>query len=161
MPGQRTRFLADAMLGSLARKLRAFGFDVAYFRAGGDEAVLRVARAERRVILTSDRALCARATSSGVRALLIGGRTEGRRISSLIAAAGEAKIKLNRGEPLCSLCGGELKAVPRSEAARFLPQSVVSRHRLFLRCTVCAQFYWRGGHWKKLSNLQRAFGHRR
>ena len=160
MPREGTRFAADAMLGSLSRKLRAFGFDTAYYRRGGDEGILQLAKEEGRVILTSDRALPARASSKGVRVLLVEGRTDGRRISSLLGAAKEAGITLKRGDPLCSVCNGALAVVSREEAASGVPPSVLQRHRLFLRCEVCGKLYWKGGHWKKLSGLERAFGRR-
>jgi uncharacterized protein len=160
MPGRVTRFAADAMLGSLARKLRAFGFDAVYYNEGGDDALIRLARAEARVILTSDKTLVGRAFTRGVPALLVGGRTDGRRISSLLEGAEAAGVRIERGPPLCSLCNGRLVSVSRGDAASGVPASVLRRHRLFLRCTECGQFYWRGGHWKKLSNLERAFGHR-
>ena len=45
------------MLGSLARKLRIFGYDTLYFREGSDAELERVAIAEDRVIVTADRGL--------------------------------------------------------------------------------------------------------
>jgi uncharacterized protein with PIN domain len=159
MPTGGTKLVADAMLGSLCRKLRAFGFDTAYYRRGGDEGIVRLARDEGRVILTSDRALQLRAARV-VPALLVTGSTDGRRIRSLLSAADSAGIRIRRGKPLCSVCNGSLAAITRNEAAAWVPDSVLRRHRLFLRCECCGRTYWRGGHWKKLSNLERAFGHR-
>ncbi|HVB95073.1 MAG TPA: Mut7-C RNAse domain-containing protein [Nitrososphaerales archaeon] len=42
----RPRFIADAMLGSLARKLRIFGFDTSYFSDGRDIELEDLARKE-------------------------------------------------------------------------------------------------------------------
>jgi len=159
MRGTGTKFAADAMLGSLSRKLRAFGLDTAYYKKGADEGILRLARAEDRVILTSDRALFAMASSKAIPALLVEGRTDGSRISSLLRSAGAAGIHVERGSPLCSICNGELEAISRAQAASGVPAAILRRHRLFFRCKKCAKHYWRGGHWKKLSRLQRAFGH--
>ena len=159
MRAKGTRFAADAMLGSLCRKLRAFGFDTVYYRQGGDEGMMKLARAEDRVILTSDRALFKRASARAIPALLIEGKTDGRRISSLLRSAREARVRIERGPPLCSACDGDLEVIPPLAAASGVPASVLRRHRLFFRCENCGKYYWRGGHWKKLSNLQRAFGH--
>ncbi len=52
--GRPPRFVADAMLGSLARKLRIFGFDTLYFKDGGDSELLKLAKSEGRILLTSD-----------------------------------------------------------------------------------------------------------
>ncbi|HZD03737.1 MAG TPA: Mut7-C RNAse domain-containing protein [Longimicrobiales bacterium] len=48
------RFLADAMLGRLARWLRTLGFDTAFDDAIADDELIRRAVRESRVILTRD-----------------------------------------------------------------------------------------------------------
>jgi len=64
-------------------------------------------------------------------------------------------ICLVGGEPLCSVCGGELETLSRKDVAGKVPPSVEGRHRLFYKCLSCGQLYWRGGHWKKLRSLAR------
>ncbi len=54
------RWLADEMLGRLARYLRFVGCDTAYVRGLPDDQLLRTAELENRVILTRDRALARR-----------------------------------------------------------------------------------------------------
>ena len=51
------RFIADAMLGKLARWLRLLGFDCAYDSEIADEDLVRRGIAEERIILSRDRAL--------------------------------------------------------------------------------------------------------
>ena len=48
-------FLADAMLGSVARKLRIFGFDTAYVAHTADDEVLKLGVEQGRIILTADK----------------------------------------------------------------------------------------------------------
>ena len=48
-------FLADAMLGSVARKLRIFGFDTLYIKHIHDDEVLKIGIEDNRVILTCDK----------------------------------------------------------------------------------------------------------
>lgn len=151
----RTRFLADAMLGSLARKLRALGFDAAYYKSGNDAALLAAAAREGRVVLTADRDLATRAASKGVRAVLLTQKSDGARISAMSRACRDAGFAIVRGEPLCSVCGGDLEALRRSAVAGMVPPSVERRHRLFFRCLSCGKLYWRGSHWKKLRSLAR------
>ena len=153
-----TRFVADAMLGSLARKLRAFGFDTLYFKEGDDADLLALARAERLVVLTSDLSLAERARARGLPVLLVTGDTEGARIECLRRAATAGRVSLVGGPPLCSVCNGRLERLSRSEVAGKVPPSVERRHRLFFRCVDCGRYYWRGGHWKKLRWLERRLG---
>lgn len=153
--GSKTHFVADAMLGSLCRKLRAFGFDTAYYRAGSDSGIITLARAQKRVILTSDRSLAAMAPSKGLVAVLVEGKSDGERISSISRAAAASGTQLVRGDPLCSLCGGDLFTIRRVDVLGEVPPSVTVRHRLFYRCGSCGKYYWRGSHWKKLRSLSR------
>jgi uncharacterized protein len=145
------------MLGSTARKLRIFGFDTLYFESGEDAELLRRAREQKRVLLTSDRALFSLARRRGVEAVLVDGKTDGARLLSMRAALGPGfGTRIGGEESRCAVCNGELEAVPKGEAAGRVPEKVLERHRLFFRCSSCARFYWRGGHWDRLRRLSRS-----
>ncbi|MBI3859873.1 MAG: Mut7-C RNAse domain-containing protein [Thaumarchaeota archaeon] len=150
------RFVVDAMLGSFARKLRILGLDASYYRLGGDQGIIEVARRERRVILTADRSLAETARARHIPAVLVRGPSDGRRLSSVLLAAGPLGLRITRGVPLCSLCGGGLQVVGRAEVVGRVPPRVFARHRKFFRCSGCGRHYWKGSHWKKL----RSFGSR-
>ena len=49
------KFIADVMLGRLAKKLRLLGFDVLYDRTFNDNEIIRLSLEQERVILTRDR----------------------------------------------------------------------------------------------------------
>jgi len=150
-----TRFVVDAMLGSLARKARALGFDSLYYSDGDDDGIVQIARLERTIILTADRLLAERARAGRASVLLITGKRDSRRLALLLVAAKSSGINLTRGVPLCSLCGGDLQRMQRTKVAGHVPLSVERRHRLFFRCVDCGKYYWKGSHWKKLRWLER------
>ena len=150
-------FVVDAMLGSLARKLRAFGFDAIYYKAGDDDDLITKAKSAGRVVVTADRMLAAKSERRGVGALLVRGERDSTRIDIMITEAARRGIKLEPGDSRCSVCNGSLRRVPIKEAAPRLPRSVAGRHRLFEECTECHKLYWRGSHWKKLRRLRRRF----
>jgi len=108
-----------------------------------------------RIVLTSDRSLASRANAKGVMAILVSGKTDGARIEAAARGAAHMKTPLVRGDPLCSICNGELRKVPKEEIVGQVPPSVSRRHRLFFRCATCGHVYWRGSHWKKLIALAR------
>jgi hypothetical protein len=141
------------MLGSLARKLRALGFDAAYYRSGEDAGLLERSVREGRIILTADRSLAARSGTKGLKVILVSGDSDRERVGSIASGAAASGIDLVRGDPLCSLCGGELRPVKKDEVSAEVPPAVGRRHRLFFRCMSCGQLYWRGSHWKKLMSL--------
>jgi len=150
------KFIVDAMLGSLARKLRIFGFDTLYFREGGDAELEALARREKRVILTADKSLFSHAQRRGLQTVLLEGRTDRARLVSVLAQAGPGTAShLGKGQASrCAVCNGEFDVVGRREAAAAkIPARVLARHRLFYRCTSCSRFYWRGGHWERLRRL--------
>jgi uncharacterized protein len=147
------RFVADAMLGSLARKLRIFGIDTLYFREGPDPELIALARTEGRVILTSDRALAAAARRRGVTALLIEGRGDRQRLDSLAEGALRESVVLKKDISRCALCNAPLQSLRRAEIGSELLGSVASRHRVYFRCPDCGKLYWKGGHWRRLSRM--------
>ena len=150
------RFVADAMLGSLARKLRIFGFDTLYFGEGGDPELEALAKKERRVILTSDKRLFARSERNGLRAILVEGTTDRAKLRSVARQSGSAMtLRLGKGRASrCAVCNGELVVIGRRDAAATdIPSKVMARHRLFYACRSCSRFYWRGKHWERLRRL--------
>ena len=67
------KFIADCMLGKLAKWLKILGFDVLYFSKIKDEELLSHARKENRVLLSRDHALLDRAR--GLKKLFIEAET--------------------------------------------------------------------------------------
>ncbi len=147
------RFIVDAMLGSLARKLRIFGFDTTYYKTGVDSGLLEIAKEERRVILTSDKSLRVRAVRRGMPAIMLSGRTDRERILSLVDEAGKLGYSLEAGVPLCALCNGSLSDVKREGVKGLLPSELVAKHRRYYVCNECGKVYWHGSHWSRLRKI--------
>lgn len=143
------------MLGSLARKLRALGFDTAYYKTGDDSGLMEMASREGRVVLTADRTLASRAAAKALNVMFLSGKSDGERVRAIARDARKSGLRLEPGDPLCSLCGGALEALGKQDVAGRVPPSVWRRHRLFHRCVSCGQMYWKGSHWKKLRSLAR------
>jgi len=141
------------MLGSLARKLRAAWFDTIYYRLGDDRGILKICSDEKRVLVTADRQLVATAVARGLTALLVRGEDDRGRATSIAAAARAVHFHLIKGPPRCSLCNSVLATIRMTETKGMVPASVAKKHRNFLRCTGCAQVYWKGSHWKELRSI--------
>lgn len=149
MRDAESRFVADAMLGSLARKLRIFGFDTRYHKKGTDRELTSSAKAEGRIVLTSDRQLCNQ-RNSRLRVFLITGRSDRERMLSLVAEAKSRGIRLVEGDSRCALCNGALMPSRKRELREQVPDSVLRRHRSFNICMDCGKVYWKGRHWSRL-----------
>ena len=75
------RFVADSMLGKLARWLRMLGQDVMYSTELNDSALIEVAKKENRVLLTKDLELYKRAIARGLDAFYVEGKVESDRLA--------------------------------------------------------------------------------
>jgi uncharacterized protein with PIN domain len=136
------RFLCDAMLGSLARWLRFFGFDTVFHEPGREDRLLaEQARAEDRWLLTRDRELA----SAGPRTMLI--RADELE-DQLIEVFGRLDLRPDATleNARCSECNGELVDVTREDVAEVAPPHVLATAPRFRRCTSCGRVYWPGSH---------------
>jgi len=141
------KLLADAMLGRLSRWLRIVGYDTAYLADTDDFAVLRLARAEERLILTRDHDLAER---RGVRTVLIHSEFLEDQLREVWAAVGPpAEPSLSR----CPACNRTLvEASPEVVAAR-VPPYIRRTQNEFSLCETCGRVYWRGTHWQRMQEL--------
>ncbi|MCX5685804.1 MAG: hypothetical protein NT049_19285, partial [Planctomycetota bacterium] len=108
--GESPAFWCDAMLGGLARWLRAAGYDAAWLPGIDDTDLVRRSLASGRILLTADTGLMRHgAIQSGrVRAVLLPpGLGKFEQLRFVLAALG-----LARREMRCMACGGPLLAVP-------------------------------------------------
>ncbi|OPY27706.1 MAG: hypothetical protein A4E31_01088 [Methanomassiliicoccales archaeon PtaU1.Bin030] len=137
------RFLADEMLGSLARWLRMMGYDTAYARDVTDAEVLRRARAEGRTVLTRDHQLAKRAGEQGL--LVESDDLE----DQLIQVSTTLGLSFEESYTRCTICNGELRNATLEEGARAPPRVRESQERLYV-CQECGQLYWRGSHWSRI-----------
>ncbi len=150
-------FLADSMLGSLARKLRIIGYDTLYLRDADDSEIIESALRTGRVILTSDKMLYHTALSRGAESILLKGNSDGRNLLEIRKWALSRGIDLRTDNTRCSICNSELFKVKKSEVAGSVPLDILRRHREFYLCRGCGKVYWRGSHWKRLRNIIYAF----
>lgn len=141
-PGHQTRFLCDAMLGSLARWLRFFGFDTVFLEPGLDDRLLSDrAYREGRWLLTRDRALAA----VGPRTVLVRAEALDDQLVEIFERLGLRPDATLEGAR-CSECNGELVDASRDEVAETTPPHVLATAPRFRRCTGCRRVYWPGSH---------------
>jgi uncharacterized protein with PIN domain len=142
------RFLADAMVGRLAKWLRALGYDTLYHRAGDDEALLATAAAEGRVLLTRDTHLPLASLPAG--SLFIrSDRVEDQLREVLRAYA----LRPTSPGTRCLRCNTILVPVPREGVAGRVPEFVLTRYTAFRTCPACGRIYWPGTHRARMDEV--------
>jgi uncharacterized protein with PIN domain len=156
-------FLADAMLGNIARKLRIFGFDTVYAEQVHDDEILKIGIEQNRVILTADKELFKRIVKAGAHGVLISsGASEFEALVHVLRKNGITSVGVNGIGSRCSVCNGHLtertldqvkNADDRNNDEIIVPDKVIARHDQFFQCIVCGKIYWEGGHLERIRDL--------
>jgi len=151
MTSARPSFIADEMLGSLARWLRIMGYDTVYAKDRGDNAILEAAKEEGRYLLTRDKELAARMGEIGV--YVVSDDLD----AQLQQVAKRFELTADDSLVRCTVCNGELEVVDAERARGSVPEGALAANSVFFVCKNCGKFYWRGTHWinirKKLESL--------
>jgi uncharacterized protein with PIN domain len=143
------RFACDAMLGGLARWLRAAGYDAWWQGDVADPDLIRLVRREGRLLLSSDTGIF----RVGV---VRDGEVPALFLPHDLSVEGQLAFVLRRldlplREPRCMACGGVLVEVTREEARDRVPARSLAWQEHFYRCDRCGQFFWRGTHWQHIA----------
>ena len=148
---QPTCYLCDAMLGGLARWLRAAGYDARYEYGIDDRELLRRAAAAGGTILSSDGPMFQRNVirSGQVRALYVPQQLS--RLEQFRFVMRTLRLPLL--PPRCMACGGELAEVPKHAVAGEAPPLAYRNCDHFWRCGRCGKLFWRGTHWQRITRL--------
>jgi uncharacterized protein with PIN domain len=136
------RFVADRMLGKLARWLRVLGYDTVYLAGNGDEAIRR-ALDEGRILLTRNRR--AHPWLKRGRVLVIKADDPRKQLREVVRQLGLSfveKALLNR----CLVCNRPLVTVGKEEVRGDVPDYVWQTHGEFRRCQGCRRVFWSGSH---------------
>lgn len=147
------RFVADSMLGSLARWLRVLGYDTHYrSRYTFDELAERVS--EGRVLLSRQ------PSPAGAlqEALLIRSQRAGLQLQEVRQAMGLAP-PFSQWFSRCIRCNTLLEEADPINAASTLPDYVVNNYPSAIRrCPGCGRYYWPGTHRDKMLSQLSAWG---
>lgn len=145
-PLRRTRFIADAHLGRLARQLRMLGFDTLFRNDWPDPEIARISAASGRILLTRDRALLMRREiTHGCFVPSQRPRVQLQRLIQRMQLCGDIQ-PFSR----CMECNAEVVPVVRDLVAAQLPPRVALEQDRFYRCSGCGQVYWEGSHYRTM-----------
>lgn len=140
------RFFCDAMLGGLARWLRAAGYDSLLAEGAPDRDILERCARDDRVLLTRDREL-GLAARDRVAVLFLSGRDldgQARQLRDVLGVDWQ-HAPFTR----CLVDNSELAAAAPHHAER-VPPSSRSRANPLRICPSCLRLYWPGGHVRRM-----------
>jgi hypothetical protein len=140
------KFIADDMLGKLAKRLRMMGFDVSYPKISADSLLLRKSREENRIILTRDTGLV---KVRGVQAILIKSKKLSEQLKEVIKAL-KLKIIPEQMFSRCTICNSKLIKIKKEKIKGKVPPLIYKLFGDFTYCPVCHKIYWKGTHFEKI-----------
>jgi len=137
------KFIADRMLGKLAKGLRMLGYDTVYYRGEGDYPLIKMAREEGRVILTRNSKLIPKRPEDRINRIM-----EDKPSLQLKELIQKQIISLKEESLFsrCLLCNILLDEIPREEAEGKVPDFIFYQQKKFFRCPQCLKIYWQGSH---------------
>ena len=143
------KFIADGMLGKLARWLRMLGYNVKYSTKLDDAQLMKIAKQERRTLLTKDLQLYQRAIAKGVVAFYMEGSSEPERLTEL-AKRFAVKLDIDMATSRCPKCNTRVKPISKEKVVEKVQKNTFSNYGEFWQCPKCEQIYWQGAHWIKI-----------
>ncbi len=148
-------FVADCMLGRLAKWLRILGFDVLYFSKAEDSALVEIARRDERILLTRDTGLIERTAKRPDRLFVRSDVWEDQVVQVLDEFGLWDEVRPNTR---CIPCNVPLKPLSREQARNLVTPYVGGRASSFAVCPGCDRVFWQGTHYgemeKKIERLK-------
>jgi len=140
--GKGIRFIADDMVGKLAKWLRILGYDVLYYRSIANDELVRKAKDEERVLLTKDTKL---RDAKDVNCIFV---KDDDYLEQLDQVMEELKLEVDDDKIFsrCLICNGLLEDISKKDVEGKVPPFVYETREKFSFCRNCNKIYWQATH---------------
>ncbi|GAB4351040.1 MAG: Mut7-C RNAse domain-containing protein [Candidatus Abyssubacteria bacterium] len=138
---EKPRFLADKMLGRLAKWLRILGYDTKYAFDLSDSDLLELAESENRILLTRDTLLTQRKKCRNYVFI-----TSDHWREQLKQVYNEARLNKESLLTICPVCNTSLNPVDKQSVEPSVPPYVYRTQEQFYRCGGCSRIFWPATH---------------
>jgi uncharacterized protein with PIN domain len=136
------RFLADRMVGRLAKWLRILGYDTAYLPQLSPQGLLREGRRQDRILLTRDTRLLRQKDAPPL--VFIRDDHFREQLKQVVTECRLMPLELLFSR--CSECNQVLEAVAKENIQDQVPEYVWQTQDVFHRCSECHRVYWGATH---------------
>jgi len=136
------RFIADVMLGRLAKWLRIAGFDVVYSNRYTDDDLIGISEREGRIILSRDTRLLVRKSVKSF--IFLESQSIQEQLRQVFKAMEIKRLALLLTR--CLSCNELLIDSPRETVRDKVPPFVYQTHIRFKSCPRCGKIFWAGTH---------------
>lgn len=149
------RFVADRMIGRLARMLRLLGYDTLYLPQLDPAGLAEVARRENRIILT--RGETHQRFPHAPNIFCVRSEYPPEQLREVVE-----EFALDPRSGLwtrCTVCNSAIASVPKETVQSEVKPRVFEIYNQFFRCSGCGRVYWHGSHVERiLKNLSWILG---
>jgi uncharacterized protein with PIN domain len=144
------KFLADQMLGKLAKWLRFLGYDTSYPSAKSDDELIDLSKQENRILLTRDRDLSnSKKKLKGISGVIyVESDNADQQLEQIIK-----NLDLEFDDKVltrCAECNATITKVDKDQVEGHVPKGVYDRQDTFWHCPNCDKYYWQGSHYDKI-----------
>ena len=137
------RYLTDASLAKLAKWLRLLGYDTIVFPREAGRDLLRLADAEKRIVLTKRHDMLERQFSGEL--YFVAGKDIGSQLKEIIAKF-SLRIEKQKIFRICLTCNEKLFSVTKEDMWNLVPPYVFANCSEYNKCPHCRSIYWAGTH---------------
>jgi uncharacterized protein with PIN domain len=137
------KFITDATLGKLAKWLRLLGYDTVVFPKESGREMLRMASAEKRIVLTKRQDMLERQFSG--RLYPVTNISVGDQLNETLK---KFSLKINRQKMfrICLKCNEKLHPVAKENVRDLVPPFVFENCTQYTQCPRCRNIYWTATH---------------
>jgi len=148
MSRETPKFLADEMLGRLAKWLRLLGYDTKYISRIPDPELLDLAEAEERNILTRDTLLIRQKRCHNY--IFIRSDHWREQLKQVYVEAG---LNCDAVLTMCPVCNRPLHHVDRFSIEALVPAYVYETQERFSACEGCSRIFWAATHVSEMMDV--------
>jgi uncharacterized protein with PIN domain len=151
-------FVADCMLGRLAKWLKILGFDVLFFPRADDRDLVEIARRDGRILLTRDTGLIEKTAKRPNRIFVRSDVWE----DQVVQVLDELELWDDvRPNTRCIECNLQVKTLTRERARNLVTPYVYEHASSFAICPGCNRVFWQGTHYGDMERkIERLLGRR-
>jgi len=125
------------------------GYNVKYSNKLDDSQLIKIAKNEKRILLTRDLELYQQATAKQVDAFYLKVRTEEEKLAEL-AKRFKIKLDIDMTTSRCPKCNARVKPILKERVADKIDKGTLTYYNKFWECPKCQQIYWQGAHWTEI-----------
>ena len=150
------QFVVDSMNGKLAKKLRFFGFNTVYHKQISNNEIIKIAREENRIILTSNYELVKLGISKNIGIIRTESESDLDNITEIGKLLNWKLLDESKFSTRCTICNNKLTKVKKDKLKKIIPKNTFQRFFEYFSCSNCSKIYWKGNHWNNMKKIAHA-----